>query len=810
MSLFEFDSGQLSPAQFGRAVDGELPEELLLSVRDNLDQILTRPLFPVLHDIDASDAAAKTPWVIALDGAGQAVSLEVVACLNSRSLAAALARAAEVATLGWNDLAAVYAEGPTAFRTQWAAFRSSLPPTIDQGPRLTIIAGAVEEAVRPGLDFLTASGVEVRLLEVRALSTGRQFVEIVSLDPLFGLGRSLLAAHTPELPGSGQPVAGEPPLLGAPVEESDEPAAALPGPDEEDSPGAAAAEQATGISEAEEGPRRPEAGTKEPTPARSGRQRRPRPAPQARLADDTRTPAMGIPEVEAAIANAQASAEAQAAHADVPPAGDPATAELQLGPVRAAARSRRAGRRTARHSAVEKRQSDTAARADQPQATGQKQPGNAGEHESAAANGPAAEVGAEPQRERRRRQRASGDAPQLGQSDTFTRLRQVVAARRREHGEVELPPLPSRRRLREQAPTILDEPAPAVPDAAATKGATPSGSQRQRSATRRRRQELTPPRPRAAENPAAAAVPPVATPEPGELVTDAPTEVLLAPAAPTGEPVALAPAPQPPVKAAADAVAVEAEPGAVAVAAAVPVPHATEPRQGHATYPGDETVPRVEEAAVEVVTERLAPPTTVPVERRRERQPAPEAPPVTVNSRPAALVPPVGAAPAWPPVPRPATPPVDLPAPIDTGSIPRVATGAAPQRRSILEAAHGRRARGGVVVESAVPTQQLSGEEQAEASLLAAISRAAGEGTPLFWVVPNAPLPGEPEGWLVETGIRVIDGTVLPTPRLAAPEVGAGRDPWDAWRIGSTRGPSLGEAGREIQARSATARRNRR
>lgn len=265
MSLFEFDSGQLSPAQFGRAVDGELPEELLLSVRDNLDQILARPLFPVLHDIDTTDAAAKTPWVIALDGAGQAVSLEVVACLNSRSLAAALARAAEVATLGWNDLAAVYAEGPTAFRTQWAAFRSSLPPTIDQGPRLTIIAGAVEEAVRPGLDFLTASGVEVRLLEVRALSTGRQFVEIVSLDPLFGLGRSLLAAHTPELPGNGQPVVVEPPLLGSPAEATGEPTDGLTGADEGDSPSAAAGEQAADISEAEEGGRQAEGGTKEPT-----------------------------------------------------------------------------------------------------------------------------------------------------------------------------------------------------------------------------------------------------------------------------------------------------------------------------------------------------------------------------------------------------------------------------------------------------------------------------------------------------------------------------------------------------------------
>lgn len=192
MALFEFEDGRLLPAQYGRSVRDDVSDELLRSIRDNISHVLERPLFPITWDSLQVESERVVQWMLALDAAGFAVNVEVCARLTADGLVDALARSAEVQSLGWNDLAALYADGPGAFRTRWAEFRGGLPPQPESGPQLTIVAAAVDGAVRPSLDFLSRVGVEVLQLNVRELADGRRFVDVRPLDPVFPLGHNRL------------------------------------------------------------------------------------------------------------------------------------------------------------------------------------------------------------------------------------------------------------------------------------------------------------------------------------------------------------------------------------------------------------------------------------------------------------------------------------------------------------------------------------------------------------------------------------------------------------------------------------------
>ncbi|MDO4791568.1 MAG: hypothetical protein Q3999_03685 [Buchananella hordeovulneris] len=192
MTLFEFEDGRLLPAQFGHAVPDDVSDELLQSIRDNISEVLERPLFPVVWDTAVTAAGLAVPWLLALDASGMAVNVEVCSRLTAEGLVSALSRSAEVVSLGWNDLAALYTEGPAAFRTRWAEFRGGLPPKPETGPQLTIVAASVDGGVRPSLDFLGRVGIEVLKLEVREMSSGRRFVEVRPLDPAFPLGANLI------------------------------------------------------------------------------------------------------------------------------------------------------------------------------------------------------------------------------------------------------------------------------------------------------------------------------------------------------------------------------------------------------------------------------------------------------------------------------------------------------------------------------------------------------------------------------------------------------------------------------------------
>lgn len=197
MPLFELDGGQLIPAQFGRTVEAGISPEILANVRDQVLEIIGRPLFPITW---AEDVVGGQPRLTALDPSGQVVSVEVLPLLDSATMIESLSRLAETANMGWNELANAYPGGVHNFRFGWAEFRNLMPPSPAPGPRLILVVAEIIDAVRPVLDVLATSGVEVHELALREMSNGRLFVEVQTVGPrLYGHNPNLLLQSSGQL-----------------------------------------------------------------------------------------------------------------------------------------------------------------------------------------------------------------------------------------------------------------------------------------------------------------------------------------------------------------------------------------------------------------------------------------------------------------------------------------------------------------------------------------------------------------------------------------------------------------------------------
>lgn len=248
MPLFEYDQGHLIPAQFGHPVGAAAQGEVLKSVRRQVLEVISRPLFPVTWN-DAISAipgmpaemtphtsttdpdytstpnshqTPESPRLTALDGSGQVVLVEVMDKLDATSLMNALARLGAVSNLGWNELAAAYPGGVAAFRNGWTQFRDAMPPNLTAGPRLILVACEIDPSVCPALDALTPSGLEVHHVAVREMSNGRRFLDVQRV------AASLFSHDTNILAGRGARV----PAINAAAEDVASRAAAVPVPGE--------------------------------------------------------------------------------------------------------------------------------------------------------------------------------------------------------------------------------------------------------------------------------------------------------------------------------------------------------------------------------------------------------------------------------------------------------------------------------------------------------------------------------------------------------------------------------------------------
>lgn len=228
MALFEFDNGRLVPAQFGRPLDSGLTGDVIDAVCGQVLEIVSRPLFPITwRDIvRGHEEDEDSQRLTALDATGQVVSVEVITHLDSDTLISSLSRLADTAALSWSDLAREYDGGLDAFRHGWMQFRDAMPPSPGAGPRLIVVTGEIDPQVRPALDVLANSGVEVHEVQVRAMSNGRVFLDVVPVG-------SRLYMHSPALLSQGSQGISE---ITASLDDSDHDAPALEQAPEDDRP----------------------------------------------------------------------------------------------------------------------------------------------------------------------------------------------------------------------------------------------------------------------------------------------------------------------------------------------------------------------------------------------------------------------------------------------------------------------------------------------------------------------------------------------------------------------------------------------
>jgi hypothetical protein avisC_03191 len=177
VAIFEIRQGALVPAQLGGVADESAHRQALDLVREQVAQVLRRPLFTVAwKQLDAGHS------LVAIDGSGQVVAVELLPKLDSTTVVAAMGRLNATSHLGWAEIASLYPAGPTAFQKDWAAFRETMPARINPGPRLSIVSPSISPDVLSSLSVLSDSGLEVFSLSVRSLSSGRNFVEIDRID----------------------------------------------------------------------------------------------------------------------------------------------------------------------------------------------------------------------------------------------------------------------------------------------------------------------------------------------------------------------------------------------------------------------------------------------------------------------------------------------------------------------------------------------------------------------------------------------------------------------------------------------------
>jgi len=184
MPLFELRDGHLRALRRLHPGPDLYEAEIEQLVWDDLEAFLGEPLFPVARQ--ARLPGGGIPDVLALDGTGRVVVIEVKRDIDRGQLAQALEYAGWARQTNLDELAQLYnrgeqGRGAEAFFTAWLTFTATATPvTISPSPRLVLVARDFEERTRAALDFLRENGLPVSLLPVTVYSDddGRRIVDV--------------------------------------------------------------------------------------------------------------------------------------------------------------------------------------------------------------------------------------------------------------------------------------------------------------------------------------------------------------------------------------------------------------------------------------------------------------------------------------------------------------------------------------------------------------------------------------------------------------------------------------------------------
>ncbi|HEX4436289.1 MAG TPA: hypothetical protein VH061_05780 [Solirubrobacteraceae bacterium] len=147
----------------------------------NPDEFLGEPLLLVARQPTLSDGSR--PDVVALSKDARVTVIEIKRDVDRAQLAQCLEYAGWARTTSLEALASMYADGSSAFFTDWQEFTGdSTPVILNQKPRLVLIARTFHGRTHAALDFLIESGVPVELLEVSVYEDAdkRRFLHVDS------------------------------------------------------------------------------------------------------------------------------------------------------------------------------------------------------------------------------------------------------------------------------------------------------------------------------------------------------------------------------------------------------------------------------------------------------------------------------------------------------------------------------------------------------------------------------------------------------------------------------------------------------
>lgn len=145
------------------------------------------------------------PDILALDGAGRVVVIEIKRDIDRGQLAQCLEYAGWARLTNLDEIASLYKAGKTghagveAFFRDWQDYtETSTPLTINPQPRLYLIARDFEGRTRSALDFLRENALPVTVVPVTVYEdpTGRRIIDIES-------------EHEPTLPGAAPASGGQ-------------------------------------------------------------------------------------------------------------------------------------------------------------------------------------------------------------------------------------------------------------------------------------------------------------------------------------------------------------------------------------------------------------------------------------------------------------------------------------------------------------------------------------------------------------------------------------------------------------------------
>lgn len=213
MPVFSLDNGRLSPARSSLSHSEEIVRETLMAVRDQVVELIYRPIFPVAWLTETSRNAGRHTSLVAMDPSGKTVTVDVFEELDTATLMGSLARASRHEEIPRGRLSGLYPRGAAAFRKDWQEFLDSCPSGLENHPRLIILAVNVDDEVRAALDSLVGASIEVHRIDLHESRSGL----LVSLEQVRPHEASFLAIGRAVRRGEISP----------PTDESPEPAPVL-------------------------------------------------------------------------------------------------------------------------------------------------------------------------------------------------------------------------------------------------------------------------------------------------------------------------------------------------------------------------------------------------------------------------------------------------------------------------------------------------------------------------------------------------------------------------------------------------------